>query len=326
MAVQQRFRSGGARGVARFLADHQHCNAGFDVRRDDDPGSGRLSITCEGCGETIEYRAGDAGAPSALDQVLVDQPNGSTITGEPGGRVPPEPAAGPQASEAGPPISPPPGAPRAAHGRLPRWLAPALIGGLILAGCAMIAIGLMTSDGEEGAPEPVATEAPVPEPEAPAPAPADPAPAPAEPAPEPAPQAALRTRSFAAGQFSIGLPAGWKSGGSAAEGFNFEAPGDAAAVTVFFEQGGRPAGQLATLARDFLAQRHPDAQIGPPKPTRLANSRALRVIATYDGGTESAVAFSNGGFAYLVLERVDAGASPEVSADADAVLASFKPR
>ena len=30
----ERFRTGGARGIARFLSDHQHCDAGFDVRRD----------------------------------------------------------------------------------------------------------------------------------------------------------------------------------------------------------------------------------------------------------------------------------------------------
>jgi hypothetical protein len=204
------------------------------------------------------------------------------------------------------------------------WLPIVLIGALIVGGLAMIASGLLGGDDQPApAPAPEAQQT-TPAPETQEPAPAEPA-QPAQPA-EPAQQAPLRRRSFAGGLFSIGTPAGWKSGGGPAEGFSFEAPGSTAAVTVFFEQGARPAGQLAELARDFLAQRHAGAQIGAPKPTRLADTRALRVTATYGGGTETAVALSSGGFAYLVLERVDASAPPGVAAEADAVLASFKPR
>ncbi len=65
MAIGERFRSGGAHGIARFLAEHQRCNAGFDVRRDDQLGSGKLSITCEGCGGSVEYRAAEAGELAA---------------------------------------------------------------------------------------------------------------------------------------------------------------------------------------------------------------------------------------------------------------------
>jgi hypothetical protein len=61
MALGERFRSGGARGIARFLSDHQDCNAGFDVRREDSAGTGRLSITCKGCHQAITYKAAEAG-------------------------------------------------------------------------------------------------------------------------------------------------------------------------------------------------------------------------------------------------------------------------
>ena len=67
MALGERFRSGGARGIAQFLAEHQHCDAGFDVRRDEAPGSGKLTITCQGCGQTVSYNAAEVGEIGAFD-------------------------------------------------------------------------------------------------------------------------------------------------------------------------------------------------------------------------------------------------------------------
>ncbi|MBM3666202.1 MAG: hypothetical protein FJW90_01750 [Actinobacteria bacterium] len=65
MAEGERFRSEGARGIARFLSEHQHPEAGFDVSREAGPGSGRLLITCLGCGASIACRAVDAGEMAA---------------------------------------------------------------------------------------------------------------------------------------------------------------------------------------------------------------------------------------------------------------------
>ncbi len=69
MAPGERFQSGGARGIARFLSDHQNCNAGFDVRREDGAGTGRLSITCKGCRQAITYKAAEAGELAAGPQL-----------------------------------------------------------------------------------------------------------------------------------------------------------------------------------------------------------------------------------------------------------------
>jgi hypothetical protein len=60
MAPGEWFRGAGSTGVAEFLASHQHCDAGFDVKRDRGPGSGGLKITCTGCGQSVEYLAAEA--------------------------------------------------------------------------------------------------------------------------------------------------------------------------------------------------------------------------------------------------------------------------
>src|SRR3954453_4909404 len=52
--------SGRTTAISRFLAEHQDHDAGFDVGREKGSGTGRLRLVCLGCGETIEYRAGEA--------------------------------------------------------------------------------------------------------------------------------------------------------------------------------------------------------------------------------------------------------------------------
>jgi hypothetical protein len=351
MELGERFRGGGTRGIARFLADHQHHEGGFDVQREQEPGSGRLRIVCLGCGESVSYRAGQAmdlteveeatgnGLPAPVPSPAPIPPRrdpalaAKTQSERPPG-LSPRPRArdaakrrGPGGSRGG--IAPPPrSAPRSEGRGVRGWLPIILIGILILGGLGMIVAGLLKEDEQQ----PLAPAAPAPTAQEPAATPPETAPQPeaeAPPAAEPEPpataQAPLRRRSFAGGRFSIGLPAGGDGGGNTADGFTFEGPGSTAAVTVFFEQGGRPPAELARLAADFLAQRHPGAQVGSPKPFTLSGTRGARVVATYGGGTESAVALSAGGFAYLVLERVDNGAPPDVGAQADAVLTSFKP-
>jgi len=78
MAPGERFRGAGSAGVAQFLASHQHCDAGFDVRRDRGPGSGGLKITCKGCGESVEYLATEAaemasGPPIEDGEIPIDR-------------------------------------------------------------------------------------------------------------------------------------------------------------------------------------------------------------------------------------------------------------
>jgi hypothetical protein len=191
----------------------------------------------------------------------------------------------------------------------------------------MIVAGLTTEDDDAGggttAPQPTAPA----ETDAPAPAPAPPAQEPpaAEPDAPAADQPPLRRRGFA-GRFTIGLPAGWRSSGNASDGFVFGPRGRSGGVSVFFEQGARPLGELAGLAAAFLTDRHGDAAIAAAEPIRLAGGRAAEVLATYAGGEEAALVLARGGFSYLVLRRVDAGAAAEVERQAVAVAASLRPR
>ena len=213
MALGERFRSGGARGIAQFLAEHEHCDAGFDVRRDQAPGSGKLTVTCQGCGQTVSYNAAEVGEIGAFDlpeDALTRTEDRAPIDRPPVPAATPNGAGPPAVSDSGSVVTTGPG-PRPAggnrSGRLPRWAVPAAIGVLIAAGIAMIAVGLIRSGGDgqtdEDAPAPVEAEAPV-EPAPPETAPAEPA-APADPAP--AGQVALQNRSF--GAFTVGVPAGW---------------------------------------------------------------------------------------------------------------------
>lgn len=335
MAVGERFRSGGARGIARFLAEHQHCDDGFDVRRDEGVGSGRLRITCQGCGKAVDYRAAEAGelAAGGLPIDLAEN-------GEPTDRVtPPGPMPGRM------PLTRPPA--RAKRKSAPErrgggrtvwgWLSVIVIGLLIIGGLTMIAIGVLKEDGEQ-APPPAQSgasqEAPEGEPAGNAPegnptAPeADSTPAPT-PAPTgndaPAPQGgtvALERRSFA-NRFTIGVPVGW-SNGTESGAIALTAPGATAEIDIFFEPGERPPRELAAAASGFLADRHNGAQVGAPRPFKLGTLRTLRIHSTYPGGEEDAVLISAGGFSHLVLCRIDRGASPDIRQQANAALVSLR--
>jgi hypothetical protein len=351
MAIGERFRSGGTRGIARFLADHQHCDAGFDVRRQDEPGSGKLKITCLGCGQSVSYRAGEANGiaaagldfggtnglthggisrlePEAAPEVVA-APSGPRRAGSAGPDAPTARGTARRARRPKPapkPAAPPAAAPEGRHG-VRGWLPVGLIALLIAAGLTMIAIGLFRSgdDGDQSPATPAAQPAPAPEAPAPAPAPEEPS----TPAPAPKPQAANPSaldRQVVAGRFAIGLPPGWNESGGASEGYAFEPRGGAAGVTVFFEEGARPLGELASGAQQFLADAHSGANVGAPTAVRFGGGPARQVSATYGGGEEVAFVLARRGYSYLVLRRVDRGASTAQAADAEAVAVSFRPR
>jgi hypothetical protein len=316
MAMGERFRSGGARGIARFLADHQHCDAGFDVRRDE-TGTGRLRITCLGCGATVDYRAAEAGELAAGPPVQTAENGEPEGSAEPVARAAPPPVPAPPRSESGRPA--PLAKPR--RSRIPRWVSAALIGALIIGGLVMVAIGVLRDDGEQAG---TATQPEVTQPEA---APPQSAP-PESTAPEndqPGTEAAQLKRRRFADRFTIGIPPGWDRGveGGAVV---IIAPGATAELNVFFESGGRPARQLARSARSFLSQRHGQGQVGKTRPVPVGARRGLQVRITYPAGEEIAVVVSAKGFSYLVLRRVDRGASADIGRQADAALASFRPR
>ncbi len=347
MPIGERFRGGGTRGIARFLADHQHCDAGFDVRRDDPHSSGKLRITCEGCGESIAYNASQAVEFAAAAVIPEPVGNGDTHIGaaadshdDSGTRAQPPPDADLASSdrEAGPgDIAPEPadeGTREALNSsepsqepslgprrRVPSWIPIALIAALIGAGLGMIGFGLLRS-GDEGASgtEQGTTQADQGQGENP-PAGAGPnqaAPAPANPS---LAARALSRRKFEG--FSIGVPAGWDASATSA-GATLKPPGDSAEVSVFVGRSERSPLEFARLSIGFLAGRHPGARLGEPRPARFQGERAATVSVRFDGGRETATFLSAGGVAFVLIRRVDDDASARSGRRSAASLQSFR--
>lgn len=307
MALERSRSGGGAREIARFLHDHQACDSGFEVSREPGSAGGRLGIVCKGCGEAISYRAAEAGELAAGPR--------------PENGVPPEPDPGPPAA--------------GSRGSPPRWLPSALIVALIAAGSALIAIGVLRSGEQRGA-SPEAGTAPASTGTEPvASAPADPEPpartTPSQQGQSPAgagqqrgedPGTRLSRRRFRS--FAIGVPPGWRLGRG--DAVIVAAPGDVAAVRVYFEAGEEPLGRVADGAARFLLGEHEGARVSAARPRLLAGRRGRELTATYAGGAEEAIVLAAKGNTYLVLVRVDRGASAPIAAQASAVAQSFAPR
>ncbi len=344
MALGERFRSGGARGIARSLQSISTATRASTSGATRLPGSGKLTITCQGCGETVSYNAAQVGEIGAFDlpeasPAKPEKPptNGADPRAVPAAPIPERPRATPPRLPGPGPSGARPSDPGPLSGRaLPRWLAPLAIGLVIAAGIAMILIGLSRSSddggGETATTQPAETQAEAPaQPAETAPAETQPAEtaetAPAEPAAPAEPPAtggvALDTRSF--GAFAIGIPQSWTSK-QEADGATVEAPGATAAVTVFAGQSALSPLDFAREAEGFLADRRPGASVDEPKPGRFQGRPAALCVITYPGGEEQATIVSAGGFVFVLLKRVDRGASPQVAGEAEAALQSFNPR
>jgi len=62
-----------------------------------------------------------------------------------------------------------------------------------------------------------------------------------------------------------------------------------------------------------------------PAGTRVGDLSGLKVTATYNGGSETAVVLTSGGYAYLLVRRIGTGAPAFRVQQAAASLASFRP-
>jgi hypothetical protein len=315
MALDERFRSGGARGIARFLAEHHKHDAGFDVLRDGRRGTGQMRITCKGCGESVEYRAAEAGELAATPERVVGENR----------HPPPPPAPLHEATPHEAPLSrpEPPSSPPAEPRRLrPRWFSTAALFMLIGGGLVLIAIGF-TRDSNES-PSTTATSA---NPSPPVAQPSPPAPSqpkkPKKPARSQAAAATLSTQSFA-GVFSIGVASGWSVDDSG-PAVVITSPRSDAEIDVYFGGGTAPLDELADSAKRFLHARHSDGVSGKPTPLQLAGTRALQIPNHYPEGTEVAVVLASGGYTYLLVQRQDRRLPDSVAREASAQLASFRP-
>jgi hypothetical protein len=184
----------------------------------------------------------------------------------------------------------------------------------------MIALGISRSGGDS---EPSAPAAATEATETTAPTTSAPAETTAPPVEQPAgDEVVLNRRSFA-GRFAIGVPAGWRSG-TRENAISVTPAGDVAEIRVFLEPGEESPSDLSRAAAGFLADEHPGAQVGSADSLRLGRRQASRVTAVYGGGEEVAVVLAGGGYTFVVLRRVDKGASEAIAKEADASLQSFR--
>lgn len=311
MALGERVRGTGSSGVAQFLAEHQVCDAGFDVTRDQGPGSGRLRIACKGCGESVEYRAADA----------AEMASGPLLENGDAPAPPNDAAAAPAAPSASRSPSPGPAAqerrPPRRRTRVPHWLPNALIAALILAGVVLIAAGLLSSgDGTESSSSGDASERA----------------APAqlsggeqsEQAARPEPRPPVLERRAFIGRFAIGVPRGWRT---ATPGGNvvLSAPGGAVRIRVYSDSPARDPQQLTVPTAGFLEQQHPGAQVSKPRRVRFGGEPGLRLLARFDGGDETATVLAASGFSFLVTYAERANAPAAVVREGEAAHKSFRP-
>jgi hypothetical protein len=316
MGISERFRGGGGHAIARFLAAHQECDAGFDVHRESGgPGGGRLRVTCKGCGQSVEYRVAEVGEFAAAGLEAVNTAEG----GDAGAR-----RAEAQATRPRDQSRPPRRTREQGH---PGWLPRALIAALLVGGSALALVGLLNSGGadREASGGDRATAPVTITPAVPSPTPAQPPAATPGGAGAP-PPVRLDTRSVP-GVFAIGVAPGWESGTSgdvSAGTVTLTAPGDYAQVSIQFESGERPADELADSAAEFLDDRHPDGQVAAAAPIRIGPLTGRRISATYPGGTDVAVVLSANGYSYLVIRQLEGAAPARTARDADAMLASFR--
>ena len=298
MAASERTGSGPARGIARFLAEHQGHEAGFDVGREGGAATGRLRVTCLECGKSVEYRAGEAA--ERAERALAAGLEGYV-----------------------PRIRSDPGADGPADGRRRTLIPPSayLVAIGVLVGVGLF-VGLLSDSGSDHSPgsvqpsgstasrstQPSMTSAPPPPPSA---------------GPETIRQPRLQVTTFAS-RFRIGVARGWHVG-QKDTAIALVAPGSKAEVDVYYASEQRSLNDLASEASRFLKTRHPEGRVTAPHPERVGLLQGLRIKAVYRDGSESALVLVDGGFTYVLLQRVDRGASRRQVRQAKAQAESFSP-
>lgn len=365
-------------GLSRFLVQHERCGAGFDVAHPAGLGSGRVSITCRGCGARHEYATATIEVERELkiepaERRAQPQPPAPPPRSEPPAPIPPRPAPYPDTTRQQAPATPPAGArpgaaiPSATDLGAPAGTVPAAgpvappaggrVGGrpaiaprqepapairamrrfwrspratLALVVVAAVALGfgvvrLVNSGG--GSTSPTTRPAPLTAPSArptpsptPTPAPSGsaggPVPAPSQPA-----TTTLRTQNF-----TLQAPAGWTDRTSTGGLLLEPRGGGRVNVQVYFQRSpGLGGDQMARQTARFLRHEVPGASLFPNE-IRIGGRSAHEITARGPGETAIAVDLLRGPYRYLLLRRIFAGATPQVSLAASRVVLSFRPR
>lgn len=310
-------------GLSRFLIEHEACGVGFDVSHPAGLGSGRLSMTCRGCGRAHEYAA----ATIEVEREIEVEP--VTVTARP----PARPLATPR------------------NRRLPtrRSRDRAIVAGLLavsIAALAFAGIRLSTGTGESSAPVAAATH---PNPTRAAPRARTRSPqAAATPNPQ-AGQAKRETPSRGQGEgaaaakpptrpvageklvktprFSLIVPDSWRQ--RTVDGGLLLAPPGAAptSVSAFYESNVEMTLQaMSAKTAEFLRSRAPTGTIVSSKRLRVGGHPAFKLRDRSPAGSETALGVLADPYRYLVVTGVEAGAAAPIRAAAARALRSFRPR
>jgi hypothetical protein len=361
-------------GLSRFLVQHERCGAGFDVAHPAGLGSGRVSITCRGCGARHEYATATIEVERELKIEPAEgrgqpQPPMPPPRPEPRAPIPPRPAPYPESTRrqgpatppasvrpgagippaadagaradavraagaaappaggrvvGGPPVAPRPEPAAAVRAMQRFWRSPR--GTLALVVVAAVALGIavvrLVNSGSGSTPrttQPTPLQAPTATP-TPTPAPSGSAGGPV-PAPEQPSTTTLRTRNF-----TLQAPAGWTDRTSSGGLLLQPRGGGRVNVQVFFQRSpGLSRDQMAHQTARFLRREVPGASLFPTK-IRIGGLSANEITARGPGETAIAVDLLRGPYRYLLLRRIFAGATPQLSLAASRVVLSFRPR
>lgn len=323
-----RRKPGMLEGLSRFLVQHERCGAGFDVAHPAGLGSGRVSITCRGCGARHEYTTATIGlepeapvapapseAPQAPERRRIPPRPAPYPDAEPEPKGLPEPAPQKRLPEPLPTATAADTAPSRDRGGEAEpgdfWSSPrTTIALLAVAGVALVvALVALLSDGNSSDRNAAAPSRP---------------PAASAPAPSPSPAPRPPTVTLHTSLFSVELPNGW-SKRSAGGNLLLEPPGAGRAnVQVYYQVS--PALSEAAMGRktaSFLRREVPGASLFPQR-TEIDGQAAQEYTARGPGETAIAVNVLRGPYRYLLVRRIFAGAKPHVSLAAGRIVRSFK--
>jgi hypothetical protein len=291
-------------GLSRFLVQHERCGAGFDVAHPAGLGSGRVSITCRGCGARHEY----ATATIEVEREVTFEPAGPRVRRRPALDEP---------GEAVPPARDAAQIPAPAGEAAPRFRrSPGAVLALTALAAAALTFALVTIIGGGGGTE----SARVPSRLSSTPPPT-PVPRTRFGAQVPPPTKTIRTE-----RFTIEAPLSWTERTSTGGILLRPRNGSRVEVQVYFERSpGLTLSQMARQTAAFLRRQVPGARVFPQR-TRVAGWPASQLTARGPGETAIARDIAAGSYRYLLVRRIFAGAKPASSEAAALVERSFRPR
>jgi hypothetical protein len=294
-------------GLSRFLVEHEACEGGFDINHPAGVGSGRVTVTCGGCGTRYEYLRdqvsadGAVAAPPETPQRRAAPAAPERRRGE--GRV----------ADRRAPERPPRGAggSRRPRPQRPRGLEPLAVALIaLLLGAVLFAVIRIADGGGDDEP------APAPPPTATA----------DQPSGGEAQESADGYLGVRTASFAVAAPPGW-SHRVAGRALLLRPPAGGVSVRVYSQRA--PELGLAGMAAGtagLLRRRSGGGEVSGPTRVRYRGYRAFRMEARTRERRLRATGILAGDHRYLILTSIRRGAPAPVLGQARRAELSFKPR